>query len=236
MNLPLVTVIMIVKNGERFLAQAIESVLAQDYRPLEIVLVDGQSTDQTAVIAKSYPQVRYFRQIDPGIAQAYNEAIGYAQGEILTFLAHDDYWDRKKITTQMDYFRQHPASQLTFTLVQYFLEEGLTPPAGFRPELLTGVHPGMIPETLAAKRELFAPDQVGLFDVHATIAEDIDWFARAIDLNIPMTVISKQLVFKRVYSESTSLDDLHRAKTGLLQAMRKSIRRKRASPKGMPNV
>jgi glycosyltransferase involved in cell wall biosynthesis len=59
MNRPLVSVIIAVKNGERFLADAIESVLVQDYPDYEIIVVDGHSVDRTADIATSYPLVRF---------------------------------------------------------------------------------------------------------------------------------------------------------------------------------
>ncbi|MCU0517011.1 MAG: glycosyltransferase [Oscillatoria sp. Prado101] len=68
MEKPLVSVIIAVKNGERFLAEAIESVLSQTYEPYEIIAVDGQSTDSTEKVAKSYKQVRYIRQTGQGVA------------------------------------------------------------------------------------------------------------------------------------------------------------------------
>jgi glycosyltransferase involved in cell wall biosynthesis len=55
---PLVSVIVPVRNGERFLSSAIKSILNQDYRPLEIVVVDGHSEDATARIAQSFDQIR----------------------------------------------------------------------------------------------------------------------------------------------------------------------------------
>jgi glycosyltransferase involved in cell wall biosynthesis len=71
-NKPLVSVIIAVKNGERFLASAINSVLEQDYQPFEIIVVGGQSVDNTAKIAQSFESVRYVLQAGQGIADAYN--------------------------------------------------------------------------------------------------------------------------------------------------------------------
>src|SRR5439155_7489522 len=59
MSNPLVSIIIAVYNGEEFLADALDSAVAQDYSPCEIVVVDDGSTDRSAEIAKSYPQVRY---------------------------------------------------------------------------------------------------------------------------------------------------------------------------------
>lgn len=77
---PLVSVIVIVRNGERFLAAALESIVAQSYRPLEILVVDGDSTDRTVEIAvPSFASVRYLPQPDSGISNAYNFGIAQAR-------------------------------------------------------------------------------------------------------------------------------------------------------------
>ena len=61
---PLVSVIVIVRNGERFLAAALQSIRAQTYRPIEILVVDGQSTDRTAETVRSFADMRYLIQPD----------------------------------------------------------------------------------------------------------------------------------------------------------------------------
>ena len=94
---PLVTVIIIVRNGERFLEQAIQSVLAQTYNPLELIVVDGRSQDRTAQIAQSFAEVRYVQQINKGVSDAYNLGIAEATGELIAFLSHDDLWTSDKL-------------------------------------------------------------------------------------------------------------------------------------------
>src|SRR5579862_5146724 len=72
MSDPFVSAVVAVKNGGRFLASAMTSIVNQDYRPLEIVVVDGHSRDNTAAIAQSFEHVRYIKQTSYGIADAYN--------------------------------------------------------------------------------------------------------------------------------------------------------------------
>jgi glycosyltransferase involved in cell wall biosynthesis len=99
MNKPLVIIIIPVKNSERFLASAIKSVLEQDYRPIEIIVVGGQSTDGTAQIAKSFKGVRYIYQSgDPGLAHARNLGINLAKGEFIAIISHDDQWAPNKVS------------------------------------------------------------------------------------------------------------------------------------------
>ncbi|MFL5886158.1 MAG: glycosyltransferase family 2 protein, partial [Thermoleophilaceae bacterium] len=83
---PLVSVLVPVYQGERYLAEALDSVFAQDYEPLEVIVLDDGSTDGSADIARSYGGVRYLHQENSGIAAARNAAIGAARGEIVAFL------------------------------------------------------------------------------------------------------------------------------------------------------
>lgn len=225
MNKPLVSVIIAVKNGERFLAQAINSVLEQTYRSFEIIVVDGQSVDNTAEIAKSFETVRYIYQVNQGIANAYNIGIEAAREEFIAFLSHDDLWTPDKLSTQVNYMLNHPEIQYTIARVKFFLEPGYSIPPGFREELLENDHIGCIMETLVARQALF--DVIGRFDPSLTISEDIDWFARANDNDIPMAIIPKVLLFKRVHDTNLSLNTPagHRY---LLKALKKSIDRKRS--------
>ena len=113
---PRVSVITVVKNGERYLAEAVQSVLNQTYQPDEIIVVDGQSTDQTAIIARSFTQVRYILQPDQGLANARNLGIDAAQGTFIAFLDHDDLWTTGKLETQMEFMAERP--DLLYTTIR----------------------------------------------------------------------------------------------------------------------
>ena len=224
MNQPLVSVIIPVKDGERFLAQAVNSVLGQDYEPLEIIIVDGQSVDKTAEIAKSFEAVRYISQVDRGIADAWNVGIDAASGEFVAFLSHDDLWTPDKLSVQVNYMHSHPEFQYTITMVRFFLEPGYDIPPGFRKELLEGYHVGRIMETLVAHKAVF--DGIGGFNPDLSSAEDVDWFARANDKNIPMAIIPAVLLHKRVHDTNLSMN-IPTNNRDLLKALQKSIVRKR---------
>jgi glycosyltransferase involved in cell wall biosynthesis len=103
--LPLVSVIVPVRDGERFLADALRSVLAQDYRPFEIIVMDGHSKDRTEQIARSFAKVRFLTQPGKGLPNAYNSAIAAARGEWVAFLECDDLWTPEKLTVQIHYMR-----------------------------------------------------------------------------------------------------------------------------------
>ena len=176
---PLVSVVIAVKDGERYLTSAIDSVLEQEYRPIEVVVVDGQSADGTAKIAKSFPEVKYVLQTDKGISNAYNLGIDTSVGEFIAFISHDDLWTAKKLRLQVNCLVNNPEVQYTLARVKYFLEPGIDAPLGFRKELLVDDHVGYMMETLVARRALF--DVVGRFNPDVSTAEDVDWFSRAKD-------------------------------------------------------
>src|SRR5512143_4014499 len=113
---PLVSVVMPVYNGARYLRQALESALNQTYRPLEIIVVDDGSTDETsAILAEFGSRIRAIRQKNPGSAAARNAALQAAHGEIIAFLDADDLWLPQKLEVQVAYLRAHPDVELVAT-------------------------------------------------------------------------------------------------------------------------
>ncbi len=225
MNGRLVSVVVAARNGERFVAQALDSILAQGWRPIEILVVDGHSTDRTVEIARSYPLVRVVSQHNRGIGDAYNLGIAVAQGDFIAFLSHDDLWTADKLNSQMCRLLEHPEYEYVVGRVKFFLETGCVPPPGFRQELLEGDRVAYIMETLLARKTLF--QKVGGFNPHFSSGEDVDWFSRAKDEKVPHAVVDRVLVHKRVHNTNLSLNDSATNEI-LLRVLRQSIARKRS--------
>jgi glycosyltransferase involved in cell wall biosynthesis len=221
-----VSVIIIVKNGARFIAQALASVTLSQTKPLEILVVDGRSTDNTVEIACSVPGVTVIRQESTGIAGAYNEAIAQARGNVVAFLSSDDVWLPGKLDKHLSTLAEDRELLLSVSLVEHFLEPGCEIPEGFRAELLDQARPGMLMETLVARKRVF--DMVGVFDPRFTTSEDTDWFARVKDAGLRIALIQEVLVRKRVHGANASLTDID-CNRNLLRALRASITRKRAT-------
>lgn len=112
MAYPIVSVLIDTYNHERFIAQAIESVLAQDFPrgDMEILVVDDGSTDRTPEIVRQYePQLRLIRKPNGGQASAFNAGISEARGEIVAFLDGDDWWAPEKLSRVAAAFAADPA-------------------------------------------------------------------------------------------------------------------------------
>jgi glycosyltransferase involved in cell wall biosynthesis len=114
---PLVTALIDTYNYGRFVEQAIESVLEQDYpaKRLEIVVVDDGSTDDTAERVKKYGErVRYLRKENGGQASAFNYGFAEARGEIIALLDADDYWLPGKISRVARAFEEHAGAGMVY--------------------------------------------------------------------------------------------------------------------------
>ncbi len=221
---PLVSVIIAVKDGERYLVQAIESVLAQSATALELVVEDGQLCDRTHAIAQSYAPVRLVSQAGRGLGDAWNQGLAAAKGELIAFLDHDDLWAEDKLRRQLACFATHPQLQYVIGHMRFFLEPGYAVPSGFKAELLSKEVIGRVPGTLLARAALFR--LIGGFDEALQIAADVDWFARVKDARAPAAIVPAILLHKRVHGANLS-SQAGVNNRELLSLLRQSIRRQR---------
>ena len=111
MTTPLVSVLIDTYNHERFIEEAIQSVLSQDFpaSEREILVVDDGSTDRTPeILAKFASQIRILRKSNGGQASAFNHGIPECRGEIVAFLDGDDWWAPDKLTRVTSAFAAEP--------------------------------------------------------------------------------------------------------------------------------
>lgn len=229
-TLPLVSVVVPTRNSARFVEEALRSVIAQDYHPREIMVIDAGSTDGTREIVLQHASsgVRLIDQETRGIAAAWNEAIAAAKGELLAFLSSDDRWLPGKLTHQLQVMRDEPGLAYTITHFRYFLQPDCPIPATFNRNLLGQSLVGRIMETLVVRRAIY--DQIGMYDPTLRTAEDVDWYARAKDAGVPMRVLEDVYLEKRIHDDNLStsgeLNTPH-----LMEALRRSIHRRREAGK-----
>ena len=221
---PLVSVIIAVRNGERFLSQAIESVLAQTYGRREIVVVDGSSTDRSREIALSYPQVRCAVEDGHGFAHAWNVGLEAARGGLIAILDSDDRWHPRKLEAQVELMRE-PALDYAITRMSFFLEPGHELPRGFRAETLKGDHVAHMPSAVLVRRSTF--QTVGAFRTDLDVTSDIDWFARLKDAGMRVGIVPEVLVYKRVHDANASFIQGRSFNRELLTLLRESLARQR---------
>jgi glycosyltransferase involved in cell wall biosynthesis len=125
---PLISIVMPSFNHARFIGAAIDSVLAQDYRPIELSVMDGGSTDGTVDILRGYgAQLRFVSQRDRGQSDALNRGFQMVRGDILCWLNSDDLFLPGALTKVADAFRRHPEAGFVYGKGVNVNEAGLRP-------------------------------------------------------------------------------------------------------------
>lgn len=215
---PLVSVIVAACNRERYLAAALDSVFAQDYHPLEVILVDDGSTDNTVEVARRYPEVRIISQPNQGVAAARNAGIAAARGDLIAIQDADDLWVPGKLDFQVGYLLAHPEVDGTIGLQHNFAD-------GTQHDENVGAGPARIGlVTLVVRREVY--DRIGGYDPAYRVASDMDWLSRARDAGVAIVMLPDILVYRRIHGSNLSWQADART-ASLLQMFRASIDRKR---------
>ena len=223
-NLPLISVIVPVYNGDRYLAEAIESVLVQDYHPIEIIVIDDGSTDRTRQVAESFQKhIHYIYQLNRGAANARNTGLKIANGELIAFLDADDTWESKKSNLQLDIFADNPSTEI---VLGYLQRTHSTKSIDGNPVFENYDNPVMALSLGAASIRRSVFDRVGLFDEELQYADDLDWFMRARELNISMKVHTDTVLFYRRHDRNMT-NQVELGNQYLASMFKKSLDRRR---------
>jgi glycosyltransferase involved in cell wall biosynthesis len=222
---PLVTVVVPAFEAGGFLAASLASVLAQDWRPLEALVVDDGSTDGTAAVADAIagqaPEVRLVRRPrNGGAAAARNAALALARGDLVTFLDADDRMTPGRLAFQVRFLAEHPDADVVVGAQAVEVDPGVEPPGWMR--LPPERRPRHYPMSMMARRAAF--DTVGPFDAALRVGSDADWLFRASAAGVRIALVDRVLVHRRLHGRNLTYrsEDLRRA---LLGSLRRRIAR-----------
>jgi glycosyltransferase involved in cell wall biosynthesis len=234
MSATLVSVVIPVFNGERFLAAAIQSVLEQTYRPLEVIVVDDGSTDRSLAIARSFPGVRMFEQARAGPGAARNRGVAAASGAFLAFLDADDLMPPDKLARQVGYLRDHPEVGCVLGRQELVLEPGVEWPlwAGERrePGAVVAERPEAPLMSMVVRASLF--EEIGGFNPTYLHGEDADCLLRARQ-RAEVTTLESIVLRRRIHSDNLS-NDAQALRRGTFRVLRDHMRRLRADGRSSP--
>lgn len=204
-NKPIISVMMPTYNNAKYIVQAIESIYAQNYDSIEIIVVDDGSTDNTKEIIKQYKDIKYFYIEHKGIPFARNVALKNSKGEYIAFCDSDDYWLPNKINKQMQYFEEHPDCEIVFTKYENFFEnENLkTNERAAYEKKVEDVFKQYLPSSIV-KKSLF--DKYGCFDENFNVSEDTEFLYRIFKKGIKVNnIIPEVLYIRRIHGKNVSL-------------------------------
>ncbi len=216
MKIPLVTVLMPAYNAEKYIGEAIDSILNQTMRDFELIIVNDGSTDNTQQIVRSYTdeRIRYFDNGENmGIAESFNRAISVARGKYLAIAEHDDISHSQRLKISVSYLEEHPEIDMLSGQIELFKD---TPPI---PKTITDtnkIHASPMQIKCAAifgQQRLFHPAQMmrastlekhdAQYNGNYKICCDLDLFLQLIPF-VKTIALSPKLIFYRWHGNNAS--------------------------------
>ena len=222
-----VSVVIPVYNGERYLAEAIDSVLEQTLRPLEVIVVDDGSTDSSMKVAQRFGEaVRCCFEPHRGAGAARNHGAETARGEFLAFLDADDAWVREKLARQLKAFENAPGLDAVFGEVQQFLSPDLDEDMAERLLCPAESRPGYLPGSMLIRQGAF--QRMGRFETSWRIGESIDWYLKATEKGLRSLMLPEVLLRRRLHASNLGLSQRHNH-LDYVRILKASLDRRRAT-------
>jgi len=200
-NTPLVSAIIPTFDRGWIVKEAIESVINQDYRPLEIIVVDDGSRDDTHGILQSFGEkIRVLYQENRGVSAARNLGIRASKGELIAFLDSDDLWTHDKTALQVNFFNANPEAMICQTQ-EIWIRNGKRVNPKHRHKKLSGMifEPSLelclvSPSAVMVRRSIF--ELKGYFDEELPACEDYDLWLRIASTH-PIELMDPACTIKR---------------------------------------
>jgi glycosyltransferase involved in cell wall biosynthesis len=206
----------------------VQSVLDQDYRPLEVLIIDDGSTDASARIARGFgPPVHYHYREHAGLAATRNYGVSVATGDLLAFLDADDLWVKGKTALQVDTLLAEPALAGVFGRMEQFVSPELDPALQERLGPRTRELAALSPCTLLIRTAAYR--RVGEQDARWTVGEFLDWLLKAKEQGVQMRMLDQLVLRRRIHKDNMGLRESESRKD-YARILLASLRRKREVP------
>lgn len=221
-DMPKISVIIPVYNGEKTIERTIQSVLHQTFTDFELLIINDGSQDRTIEIIQSMtdPRIKLYSYSNAGLAASRNRGIELATGQFLTFLDADDLWTSDKLELQLQALETHPEAGVAYSWTNYIDESDQF----VRKGLHTTVNGDVLSELFIqnflengsnALMRRQTVEKVGYFDTSLSAAEDWDFFLRVAE-DYHFVVVSHPQVLYRVSTNSMSANLVNQEKQCLI--------------------
>jgi glycosyltransferase involved in cell wall biosynthesis len=203
-----ISVIMAVYNGEKYLRQALDSILNQTQSISEIIVINDGSTDNTSEILNDYKSnIKVINRENKGPAYSVNEGISISKNDWLCFLDADDLWTNNKLENQYKFSQANPIVKVFLGLSEQFLSDELTEEQKSKIALISNPQKGILRSTMLVHRSIF--EKTSLFDTTLVFGEFIDWFTKLKEHNIPYLVQDELFHKRRLHPNSLTSNKEH---------------------------
>jgi alpha-1,6-rhamnosyltransferase len=220
---PLVSVVTAAYNAAEYIGEALESILAQDWEPYEVIVVDDGSTDDTAQIVRSFERVRYLHQANAGAAAARNAGARAAAGEFVANFDSDDLVPPNRLSLQATYLAEHRDVGCVFGR-----QEWINPPPWLARDAVYGDLDGIPLSSAMFRRDVLLA--FGGYDETFVHGEDTDLLIRLREAGVAYHVLPEIVLYRRFHE--TSVTGGRVTHTPLLRSLRAKLERERAKAEG----
>jgi glycosyltransferase involved in cell wall biosynthesis len=222
-----VSVVIAAFDAERYLGEAIESVLGQTRAPLELIVVDDGSDDHTLEVARGFGErITCVGQPRSGVSAALNRGVEMARGDQLAFLDADDLWTQDKLALQVKALERAPQLDMVFGHVMQFRSTELAPeelgPAPTPPNPVPGICRG----AMLIRSEAFR--RAGRFATRWRLGEFLEWYARALDAGLIGSVLPDVVMHRRLHAANSGIRE-REGRSDFPRILRTVIDRRRAA-------
>lgn len=222
-----ISVVITCYNAEAFIAEAVQSALAQDLAPHEVIVINDGSTDASMAALTSFgDRLKIFHQANGGIAAARNSGLRHACGSFIAFLDADDVWPASSLSDRAAALDDADGS---FGLVEQFNHlpgaTGLTAPAD-GPAVA-----GRLAGATLLRRD--SVERVGLFNETLRIGETLDWMARLDAAGGRLNTVDKLVLRRRIHDNNT-VKRLRAAQGDYLRLLKSGLDRRKAQSGATP--
>jgi len=220
-------------NGARYLADTLDSVLAQTGISREIIVVDDGSTDGSVEVAARFaPEVRTIGRPHSGLAATRNAALREARGEFIAHLDQDDLLTPGSLSVRVNRLLENPSLDIVVGHQQSFFSEDMDPALRSRLQISEIPQPGHLSGGAVIRSRVF--DELGGLDESLRSFGDLDWFMRATEHGFRIEVIPDLVLRRRVHGANMSLTRKVEADLERARILKASLDRRRARQQGGP--
>lgn len=198
-NLMTISIIMPVKNGSNYLAQALTAIKAQNVK-MEIILVNDGSSDNTVQIAQDFGCIVLHHEESKGLVASKNTALKVARGKYIMFHDHDDLLNQNALAKMLKEFEENPEISAVMAQLQDFFSPELSEKEKARVLLRAEAYCGLFSGAILMKKQVF--EVIGLFDENLQAGDAIEWKNKMDKNNLPIKRLNFVSVNRRIHNSN----------------------------------
>ena len=227
---PAVSVIVPCYNAAAYLAAALDSILAQDYSPFEVIVVDDGSTDGSLAVAARYGSAVHCEpQAHQGIGATRNHGIALSRCDTIAFLDADDLWPKWSLGRRVQRLIAVPGLEGVYGRVETFVSPEIPVEARAHIHCPADATAARLAGAMLVRRSVF--DSIGDFDRTLAVGETMDWVARLEEAGVAMATIDDIVLKRRIHDRNTVTREKAR-RSDYLRILKAALDRRRDAGAG----